>query len=137
MPRKSAAAIAINQPPTAANRLRPPATLSAAQRAVFLELVGSNEPGHFQPSDAPLLATYCEVICMLQEASNQLKKGIVFDGRVSPWVGVQERGIKSMVALSMRLRLSPQARAPNNPSRPNKPVSVYEEIRNGYYPESE
>lgn len=133
MPRKSAAASAINAPASPSTRLKPPAILSTAERAVFADLVTANDAKHFRPSDLPLLCTYCEVIAMLALAAKELRKGIVApDGRVSPWLGVQERGIKSMVALSMRLRLSPQARSPNNPG-PRKPSSVYDEIRNRDY----
>jgi hypothetical protein len=38
-------------------------------------------------------------------------------GRISPWTVIQEKSVRSLVALSMRLRLSPQSRAANNPSR--------------------
>jgi phage terminase small subunit len=133
MPRKSAAHLAINVPRLAANRLRPPATMSKPERKVFAQLVGTNPANHFRQSDAPLLHVYCEVIITLRTAASELKKGVVFDGKISPWVAVQERAIKSMVALSMRLRLSPQARAPNNPSRATARSSVYEEMRNGVY----
>jgi len=34
-----------------------------------------------------------------------------------------------MLGLSMRLRLSPQARQANNPTRPTPPVSAYEKMR--------
>ena len=40
--------------------------------------------------------------------------------------------VKAVVALSMRLRLSPQSRAPNNPTRPGsksqRELSVYEKM---------
>ena len=97
-------------------------------------LVINNKPDHFKPSDAPLLVAYSQVICQLQEASKMIHRGVVFEGKISPWISVQERLIKSMVALSMRLRLSPQARAPNNPTRPARPINAYDqlEVNNGY-----
>ena len=47
-------------------------------------------------------------------------------GRPSPWVAIHGQMTKAMSALAMRLRLSPQARAPNNPSRPVRQLSYYE-----------
>jgi hypothetical protein len=42
-----------------------------------------------------------------------------------------EKAVKSMVALSMRLRLSPQARAPHTsrPDKPPAPLSYYDRMR--------
>jgi phage terminase small subunit len=34
----------------------------------------------------------------------------VVNGRPSPWIVVQEKAVRAMTALAMRLRLSPQAR---------------------------
>lgn len=134
MPRKSAAALSTISAPSRSLRLQPPPSLGKDERAVFLEIVGSNEPGHFRPSDAPLLASYAEVIVTLRLAARELKRGMISeDWKISPWFAIQERAIKSQVALSMRLRLSPQARQPNNPSRPVSPMTAYEEIRaNGH-----
>ena len=47
------------------------------------------------------------------------------DGKPSPWLTVQEKAVRALVALSLRLRLSPQARQPNNPKRV-RAVSAYE-----------
>jgi phage terminase small subunit len=38
------------------------------------------------------------------------REGAVVNGRLSPWVTVQEKAVRAMTALAMRLRLSPQAR---------------------------
>jgi hypothetical protein len=37
-------------------------------------------------------------------------EGAVIGGRLSPWVTVGEKADRAIVALSMRLRISPQAR---------------------------
>ena len=134
MPRKSAAAMTTPIAKQPSTLLQAPASLSQEERQVFVDLVLANKPQHFMPSDMPLLVTYCEVICQLRLASKELKKGIVAGGKTNPWIGVQERLIKSMVALSMRLRLSPQARSPTNPSRASRQANAYEEMRsNGYF----
>jgi hypothetical protein len=53
------------------------------------------------------------------------------DARVAlPWLTVFEKASRALVALSMRLRLSPQARAPNNPgSKQPPPPSYYDTMR--------
>jgi len=111
MPRKSKADLAPIRPVSSVTRLQPPMTLTGPARTVFTAIVANNASNHFLPSDTALLETYCCTIVQLEQCRKELQKGIVTDdGKVSPWVGVQERTIKSMVALSMRLRLSPQSR---------------------------
>jgi phage terminase small subunit len=130
MPRKSAASLTVINPSGLPNRLRPPSSLSAAERTVFLDIVGSNDPNKFHQSDAVLLCCYVEAICMEQRAAKELRKSPVLKGKVSPWITVQEKAVRAIVSLSMRLRLSPQARAPNNPgSKRQQPISYYEEAR--------
>jgi phage terminase small subunit len=128
MPRRSAASLSVpavnGQPP----RLHPPASLSEAERTIFIDLVTACEPKHFHPSDMVLLCRYCEACALAELAAAELRReGAVLSGKVSPWVVVQEKTVRAVVALSMRLRLSPQARQPNNPSRP-QPTSVYDRM---------
>jgi hypothetical protein len=123
MPRKSAAALAF--PLRIGDRLKPPPNLTAPERAIFLDIVASTKPEHFQPSDTPLLCAYCRAVAL--EARSARERD---DKALARW----ERAIKAMVALSMRLRLSPQARAPNNPSRsgpraPAPTVNFYDRMR--------
>jgi phage terminase small subunit len=92
------------------SRLNPPASLSEAERSLFTELVAANTPEHFRPSDLPLLARYCEATVLAEQAAQELRRGAVVDGKVNPWLTVQEKAVRAMVALSMRLRLSPQSR---------------------------
>ena len=40
----------------------------------------------------------------------EVRGGAVVDGKPSPWIVVQDKAVRAMVALSMRLRLSPQSR---------------------------
>jgi hypothetical protein len=81
------------------------------------------KPQHFHASDMALLCAYCRSIAMERRAAQALNKG---DDKALPrWT----QATKAMVTLSMRLRLSPQARAPNNPTRPQpalKPTSYYD-----------
>jgi phage terminase small subunit len=126
VPRKSISALSTPSPQLQSVRLQPPAYLTKAECAEFVALVVSNKPNHFVASDLPLLAAYAQISCQLQHAAKMIHKGVVFENKVSPWISIQERLIKSMVALSMRLRLSPQARAPNNPTRPTRPINAYD-----------
>jgi phage terminase small subunit len=133
MPRKSAASLSVIPIDGRSSRLRPPASLSEAERTAFVDLVSACKPGHFQASDLPLLVRYVEASVLAEQAATQLRlEGPVIAGRVSPWLTVQEKSVRALVALSMRLRLSPQARAPNNPSRPPPQVSHYEKMSLGH-----
>ena len=119
MPRKSAASLSVIPLDSRRSRLRPPASLSEAARTVFLGIVTGAKSNHFQATDLPLLVRYCEAAVLAQEAAEHLRlEGpVVIAGRISPWMVIQEKSVRSLVALSMRLRLSPQSRAANNPSR--------------------
>jgi hypothetical protein len=67
-------------------------------------------PEHFRSSDVPLLVRYVESIVLADRAAVELRKGAVVKGKTSPWLAIQREAIKAMVALSIRLRLSPQSR---------------------------
>jgi phage terminase small subunit len=99
-------------------------------RQVFLDIVFANDPKHFQPSDMPLLCRYCEANAMAARAATALMKAepIVSGDTASPWVSVYVAMTKTANALAMRLRLSPQARMPNNPKR-TPTVSYYERLQ--------
>jgi hypothetical protein len=124
MPRRSAASLQFSSLLGASERLRPPPELDEPERKIFVDLVSSSKAEHFRSSDMPLLAAYCRAIALERRSAAALNAGD--DKALAKW----EKAMKAMVALSMRLRLSPQARAPNNPTRPQpaKPqaVSYYE-----------
>lgn len=112
MPRRSAASLQLAIIPGAPQRLRPPPELSATERKIFVELVAASKPDAFRASDLPLLCAYCRAIALERHSAKALAAGD--DKALARWT----QAGKAMVALSMRLRLSPQARAPNNPTRP-------------------
>jgi hypothetical protein len=72
------------------------------------------------------LVQYCAASVLGERAMAELREAPVIEGKTSPWLAVFEKASRAMVALSMRLRLSPQARAPNNPTRPAPRLSAYE-----------
>jgi hypothetical protein len=108
--KKSRAGLAIVKVNGKPARLEPPSSLPEAERAVFVDLVAASDPEHFRSSDLPLLVRYVESIVLADRASSELRKGAVVKGKTSPWLAIQREAIKAMVALSIRLRLSPQSR---------------------------
>ena len=122
MPRKSANAFGF---PTEASqeRLHPPSELGGVERQIFTDIVATNRPEHFRSSDLPLLSAYARAIVLERRFAEQLADG---DAKALPmWNGA----VKAIVALSMRLRLSPQARQPNNSARSGRaeqPTSFYD-----------
>jgi hypothetical protein len=126
MPRKSSNVVAID---TRQNRLRPPANLDGPERDLFVALIAANPPTHFRESDMPLLLQYCAAAVLSERAVAELRAAPIIDGKPSAWLAVFEKSSRSMLGLSMRLRLSPQARQTNNPTRPPPPLSAYEKMR--------
>jgi phage terminase small subunit len=99
-------------------------------RDVFVDLVASCKPGHFQTCDMILLVRYCEAAVVAAQAEQCLAaEGAVVNGKVNPWAIVLEKATRTLTALSMRLRVSPQARSANIPTRqPQQPISYYERM---------
>jgi phage terminase small subunit len=91
-------------------RLVPPRSLPKAERTVFLDLINAVDLDHFRPSDMPLLLRYVENIVLADRAAVELRRHAVSAGKPSPWLAVQEKATRNVIALSMRLRLSPQSR---------------------------
>jgi hypothetical protein len=106
----------------------PPKHLPERAREVFVDLVLACKPGYFTDSDLPLLCRYAEAAAMAEAAAAAMAKDPVVDGKPSPWIGIHGQMSKAMLGLSMRLRLSPQARQPNRPTRPVK-TSYYDRMR--------
>jgi phage terminase small subunit len=133
MPRKSAAALATAvRVDGKSTRLQPPTGLGASETELFRSLVSANDPSHFRPSDLPLLARYVEACVLAERAAAEMRKtGPVIDGRASPWIVIQEKSVRAMTALSMRLRLSPQSRLDPKTAarRQGQPASPYEDER--------
>jgi len=120
MPRRAADALVVPIPTT---RLHPPPGLSEGAKAEFIRIVTCEKPEHFRTSDLPLLTQYCESAALAAWATQELRR----DDAPARWLTVWEKANRNMVALSARLRLCPQSRQPNNPTRrPPERVSYYE-----------
>ena len=83
MPRKSAAELALVAVDGKSTRLKPPVSLNAAERSIFLDVVGSCPVNHFRPYDLPLLTRYVEACALADTAAVELRKGAVIDGKAS------------------------------------------------------
>jgi hypothetical protein len=112
--RKSAAELATTVVDDHSFRLNPPASLADPERKVFVDLVASVVVEHFSQCDMPLLCAYCRAIVLEQRAAAQLRR----TPTDSKWLAVWEKAQRAMVALSLRLRLSPQARVRNTKPEP-------------------
>jgi len=108
--RISAAALSAIAVDDQSTRPSPPASLSEAERELFVAIVAGCDAGHFRQPDLPLLSRYCEAAVLAEQAALELRNGAVVDGKPSPWIVIQEKCVRAMVSLSMRLRLSPQSR---------------------------
>jgi phage terminase small subunit len=89
-----------------------PGGLSDREAQIFRDLVRSVDSAHFVESDIPLLTSYCQTVALHEDAVAALRREgpVRADGKASAWLAVLEKCQRGMVALSMRLRLSPQAR---------------------------
>ena len=108
--RTSAAALSVMSVDGLQTRPSPPACLSEPERELFVSIVAGCDAGHFRSTDLPLLSRYCEAAVLAEQAALELRNGAVVDGKPSPWIVIQEKSVRAMVSLSMRLRLSPQSR---------------------------
>jgi hypothetical protein len=72
---------------------------------------------HFITSDIPLLAQYAEAVILAENSAAELQTSPSQQALVT-W----EKSTRAMVALSMRLRLSPQARREKARAAPRQAV---------------
>jgi hypothetical protein len=87
-------------------RLKPPADLSPEARAVFIDVVVNSNPEHFQPADLPLLCVYADAVVQARACAKQVREGLGTDIVIK----AQRNALSAIFQLSMRLRVSPQAR---------------------------
>jgi phage terminase small subunit len=111
VPRRSSAYLAVVRPTGGFSRLRPPAELGKDEAEVWRHIVLSWDQKHFQQSNTPLLTRYVQNVVLGRRAAAALAaEGSVIGSRPSLWLVVAEKVDRALVALSMRLRISPQAR---------------------------
>ena len=92
-------------------RLTPPRLLTKPEATVFRSIVSAVASDHFVLADVPLLVEFARATCLANLAAEKIEQfGAVNDARPSPWITVQEKAQRALVALSARLRLCPQSR---------------------------
>jgi phage terminase small subunit len=132
MPRRSGAffeTLPHAAPSSPIPRLKPPESMSEAARKVFLDLVVGSRADQFQVTDLPLLCRYAEAAALADRAEGEIARRPLVKGKPNPWAAHLAAATKTVSMMAMRLRLSPQARAPNNPSRGRAaPMSYYERM---------
>ena len=109
--KKSSAYLTVIRARPAGQRLQPPDHLTERALQIWNHLLANSPRDQFRVTDGLLLARLCEAHDLAEQAAVQLATdGRVLNGRPSPWLVIQEKQIRAIVALSMRLRLSPQSR---------------------------
>ena len=128
MPRKSAAALAVLRVDGKPSRLVPREGVTKEVGAIFKEIVAQVSASHFKPTDAALIEQYAQAIALGRRSYAALDdEGPVVSGRANPWIVVLEKAHRSAVALSARLRLSPQHRTdPKTVGRAKHYPSAYD-----------
>jgi phage terminase small subunit len=126
MPRRSSAALPFSE---TATRIRPPDDLTGDARTVFVDLVTSTRADHFQESDIPTLAIFCEAVVLAKAASAGLKADgfVMADGKPSGWLPIQQAASRTVSTYSRMLRLNPSARVitPSPSPEPAPPPMSY------------
>ena len=125
-PSSAAAVLAYGHGP---ERLKPPGDLDGEAHQIWLDLVTAAKPEHFQPVDAPLLALFCRMVVQAERATAEIAKDMA---AASPsLLQAQAQAAKAVHDLSMRLRVSPQARSGHVTKRTREaaPASYYDRMR--------
>ena len=98
--RKSAAALAVSVDVGRERALlRPPASLSEAERSIWVHVITAARPEHFRPGDEPLLMRFCEVSAACDHAAEKLRTDLAKGRMPSSWLSTQERLLKMLVVL--------------------------------------
>ncbi len=110
-----------------ATMLRPSEDATQEVKTLFHQIISSAPADHFRKQDEPLVEQYAQAVALSRAAFLKLQReGVVNNGKASPWVSILEKAHKSSIALSTKLRLSPQSRIdPKTAGRNRKSSSAY------------
>ena len=97
VPRRSAASLSVVPIDVARPALRPPESLSEAERSLFVEL--ASHASHLRSGDAELLASLAQAIVLARRLAHDPTK-------VAEW----EKVVRAQAMLSTKLRLTAQSR---------------------------
>jgi hypothetical protein len=111
-------------------RLSPPATLGEAEKRAFVDLVIACPAGQFLASDLPLLCAWAETVALRERMATRMAiEGELDDkGKPSGAFTIHKEATKTLNALALRLRISPQARMQKAPKREMRSVSYYQRM---------
>jgi hypothetical protein len=111
-------------------RLAPPASLGEAEKRAFLDLVCSVPVTQFAACDLPLLCAWAETVALRERMATRMAVEGELDekGKPSGAFTIHKEATKTLNALALRLRISPQARMQKAPKRQMRPVSYYERL---------
>jgi hypothetical protein len=114
-----------------AARLSPPAGLGEGEKRAFIDLVTSCPVDQFQACDLPLLCRWAETVALAERMSVRLSLEGELDekGKPSGAFTIHKEATKTLNALALRLRISPQARMQKAPRREMREVSYYERLQ--------
>ena len=89
-----------------------PAGLPRAAQALWRAVMQSTPEDQWRPGDLPLLAMYCRVSVLADEAIGKLEHDGQLDtsGRPSAWVRIASDHAKTLATLASKLRLAPSSR---------------------------
>jgi phage terminase small subunit len=124
MPRQSQSSLSVAHIGPGARRLEPPAELGEIEAAIFRRTVAAVPQGHFSAEDLDVLCAYCRALALERRASEELAVAGVIGSQPNPWLAVYATAVRALSTLTVRLRLGPKARHPNNTRRLSKSVST-------------
>lgn len=110
--RKSAASLAVVATSSLPQRLEPPAYLTEAERALWLDVVNSKPIEWFGPDSSPVLVEFVRAV----ETCNQLAGPVSITmaggdpGEIEKILKVRDREAKRAADLATKLRLTQQSR---------------------------
>jgi hypothetical protein len=131
MPRRSSASLSLAAFNADARRLDCPAELSGIEAEIFRQTVASVSAGHFVAEDLVLLTQFARSAALARRASEELMVSATVGSVVSPWLAVHQSATKTMMQLSVRLRIGPRSRTPDDRRRSAQvgPTSYYDQMR--------
>jgi hypothetical protein len=111
-------------------RLAPPASLGEAERKAFLDLVCSVPVTQFASCDLPLICAWAETVALRERMATRMAVEGELDekGRPTGAFTIHREATKTLTALALRLRISPQARMQKAPRREMRATSYYERL---------
>jgi phage terminase small subunit len=118
LPRRSAAALVICT--SGPRRIEPPVELGEVEAKIFRETVAAVALDHFQAEDSALLASYARAVALERRAAEELAVAATVGSVPSPWLAVHSAMARTVMQLSVRLRIGPRSRAPSNNRRSTK-----------------